>query len=324
MKKLVARSLALLLWGTLCAASALAQEYPNKPVRIIVPFGAGGGTDTMARLVGIGLQNALGQPFVIDNKPGASGNIGMEMAAKAPNDGYTLLMITNNIAINPSLYEKVNYHPVKDFVPIVLVGSSPVAISVNTSLGINNMAELLKYAKANSGKFSFATCASGSPQHLAAELLMQTAKFEMTHVPYKGCAPALPDHLSGLVPVSFSTVANLGPHLKGGKIKALAVTGARRSSFAPDLPTVAEAANLPGYDLDVWFGLFAPAGTPRAVINRVNEIVNKTLASAEVRQKMTDQNYDVLGGTPQQLADAVARDIPRYEKVIRSANIKAD
>jgi tripartite-type tricarboxylate transporter receptor subunit TctC len=293
-------------------------------VRVIVPFQAGGGTDTMARLVGIGLQNALGQPFVIDNKPGASGNIGMDLAAKAPNDGYTLLMITNNIAINPSLYEKVNYHPVKDFVPIVLVGSSPVAISVNTSLGINNMADLIKYAKANSGKFSYATCASGSPQHLAAELLMQMAKFEMTHLPYKGCAPALPDHLSGLVPVTFSTVANLGPHLKGGKIKALAVTGARRSSFAPDLPTVAEAANLPGYDLDVWFGLFAPAGTPRAVINRINEIVNKTLASPEVRQKMTEQNYDVLGGTPQQLADAVARDIPRYEKVIRSANIKAD
>jgi tripartite-type tricarboxylate transporter receptor subunit TctC len=324
MSTVFAKFLVMLAAGALSGAQALAQDYPTKSVRIIVPFGAGGGTDTMARLVGIGLQNALGQPFVIDNKPGASGNIGMEMAAKAPNDGYTLLMITNNIAINPSLYEKVNYHPVKDFAPIVLVGSSPVAISVNTSLGINNMADLLKYAKANSGKFSFATCASGSPQHLAAELLMQTAKFEMTHVPYKGCAPALPDHLSGLVPVSFSTVANLGPHLKGGKIKALAVTGARRSSFAPDLPTVAEAASLPGYDLDVWFGLFAPVGTPRAVINRVNEIVNKTLASAEVRQKMTDQNYDVLGGTPQQLADAVARDIPRYEKVIRSANIKAD
>jgi tripartite-type tricarboxylate transporter receptor subunit TctC len=324
MKKLAIHSLFALLAGALGGAPAVAQDYPTKAVKIVVPFPAGGGTDTMARMVALGLQQALGQPFVVDNKPGAGGNIGIDAVAKAPNDGYTLLMVTNNIAINPSLYGKVSYHPIRDFAPIALVGSSPVAISVNNALGIGNLADLLRYAKANPGKLSYASCGSGTPQHLAAELLMDTAKTEMNHVPYKGCAQPMTDHLSGLVPISFSTVANLAPHLKTGKIKAVAVTGARRSTFAPDLPTVSEAANLPGYDLDVWFGLFAPAGTPSAVIARVNEIVNKQLATAEIRQKMTEQNYDVLGGTPQALANAVARDIPRYEKIIRSANIKAD
>lgn len=324
MHQLIRKSLFALMAGALVSGHALAQEYPAKPVKIIVPFGAGGGTDTMARVIADGLQKTLHQPFVVDNKPGAGGNIGMDVVAKAPNDGHTLLMVTNNIAINPSLYEKVNYHPVKDFAPIGLVGSSPVAISVHSSLKIRTLADLVKYAKANPGKLSYTSCGSGTPQHLAAELLAQTAKIEMMHVPYKGCAAAVADHLTGLVPVSFSTIAILAPHIKTGKIAGVAVTGSSRSAYAPDMPTVSEAINLPGYGIDVWFGLFAPAGTPKTIITKLNDIINKQLATAEVKTKMSEQNYDVLGGTPEALADKVNKDIVRYEKVIRTAHIKVD
>lgn len=318
------RTLVLAGLFALTCGQASAQAYPEKPVRIVVPFGAGGGTDTMARVVADGFQRALGQPFVVDNKAGAGGNIGMEAVAKAPADGHTLLMVTNNIAINPSLYSKVNYHPVRDFAPIALVGSSPVAISVHPSLKVASLGELITYARANPGKLSYASCGAGTPQHLAAELLAQMARIEFVHVPYKGCAAPMADHLAGTVPVSFTTIALAAPHAKAGKLRTLAVTGSSRSAFAPEVPTVAEAAQLPGYNIDVWFGLFAPAGTPKPVIAKLGQLINQQLASPEVKSKMADQNYQPLGGTPEQLAETVARDIARYEKVIRAANIKAD
>lgn len=304
--------------------TAIAQDYPARTVKIVVPFAAGGGTDTMARVVANGLQKALGQSFIVENRPGASGNIGMEQVAKAPNDGYTLLMITNNLAINPSLYDKVNYHPVRDFAPIALVGSSPVAISVHPTTNFQNLQDMIRYAKANPGKLSYASCGAGTPQHLAAELLSQMAKIEMVHVPYKGCSASIADHLTGAVPVSFSTIANLAPHMKTGKVRGIGVTGAARSAHAPNLPTVSESAGLPGYNIDVWFGLFAPAGTPKSVISKINGIINGQLASADVKTRMSEQNYDSIGGTPEDLADTVRRDIGRYEKVIKTANIKAD
>ncbi|MES2759129.1 MAG: tripartite tricarboxylate transporter substrate binding protein [Pseudomonadota bacterium] len=327
MKKIIRTSILSLVGvtaGMLAAGQALAQEYPNKAVTIVVPFGAGGGTDTMARVIADGLNKSLHQPFVVENKAGAGGNLGMAVVAKAPKDGYTLLMVTNNIAINPSLYKNVNFHPTKDFEPIAIVGSSPVAISVHPSLKINNLPELVKYAKANPGKLSYASCGAGTPQHLAAELLSQMANIEMVHVGYKGCAGTLPDHLSGLVPVSFSTIAIMAPHVKSGKLKGIAVTGSARSAHTPDLPTVAEALNLPGYAIDVWFGLFAPAGTPKAVITKLNSVVNKQLATAELKTKMGEQQYDVVGGTSEALALKVSQDIPRYQKVIVTADIKAE
>jgi tripartite-type tricarboxylate transporter receptor subunit TctC len=310
--------------GMLAAGQAGAQDYPSKPVTIVVPFSAGGGTDTMARVIAQGLNKALHQPFVVENKPGAGGNLGMATVARAPKDGYTLLMVTNNIAINPSLYKKVNFHPTKDFEPIAIVGSSPVAISVHPSLKINNLAELVKYARANPGKLSYASCGAGTPQHLAAELLSQMTKIEMTHVGYKGCAATLPDHLSGLVPVAFSTIAIMAPHVKSGKLKGIAVTGSSRSVHTPDMPTVSEALNLPGYAIDVWFGIFAPAGTPKPILTKLNGIVNKQLALAEVKTKMAEQQYDVVGGTSEALATKVNQDIPRYQQVIRTANITPD
>lgn len=327
MHKIIRTSLASFLTvttGVLAAGAAAAQDYPSKPVTIVVPFAAGGGTDTMARVIANNLNAALHQPFIVENKPGAGGNLGMAAVAKAPKDGYTLLMVTNNIAINPSLYKKVNFHPTKDFAPIAMVGSSPVAISVHPSLKINTLPDLIRYAKANPGKLSYASCGAGTPQHLAAELLSQMEKIEMTHVGYKGCAGALPDHLSGIVPVSFSTIAIMAPHVKSGKLKGIAVTGSARSAHAPDMPTVSEALNLPGYAIDVWFGLFAPAGTPQPIIANLNSIINRQLATAEVKTKMAEQNYDVVGGTPEALAAKVSQDIPRYREVIRVGNIQAD
>lgn len=308
----------------LTSGQTVAQDYPTKAVTIVVPFTAGGGTDTMARVMADGLNKALNQPFVVENKPGAGGNIGIATVARAPNDGYTLLMVTNNIAINPSLYQKVNFHPTKDFEPIAVVGSSPVAISVYPSLKVNTLADLVKYAKDNPGKLSYASCGAGTPQHLAAELLQQMAKIEMVHIGYKGCAATLPDHLSGTVPVSFSTIAIMAPHVKSGKLKGIAVTGSARSVHTPDMPTVSEALNLPGYAIDVWFGLFAPAGTPKTIIAKLNGIINKQLALPGVKTKMAEQQYDAVGGTPAALATRVNQDTPRYQQVIRTASITVD
>jgi tripartite-type tricarboxylate transporter receptor subunit TctC len=323
-KILACKSVMLGIMAVLAVGAAYSEEYPTKTVKIVVPFAPGGGTDTMARVVANGLQKAFGQSFIVDNRPGASGNIGLEQVAKSPADGYTLVMITSNLAINPSLFERVGYHPIKDFAPIALVGSSPVAISVHPDTGFRNLADLIRYAKANPGKLSYTSCGAGTPQHLAAELLSQMAKIEMLHVSYKGCAQAIPDHISGTAPVSFSTIANLSPHLKSGKVHGIGVTGAKRSPYAPDIPTVSEAAGLNGYDIDVWFGLFAPAGTPKPVIAKLNRSINETLANADVKQRMTDQSYQAIGGTPEFLGELVKRDMARYEGVIRKANIKPD
>ncbi len=315
---------ASLIAAGLMAAPVAAQNYPEQTITMVVPFGAGGGTDTMARVVAGALQEPLGQTIVVDNRPGASGNIGMAHVARAKPDGYTLLMVTNNIVINPLVYDQVQFDPVADFAPIALIGSSPVAISVHDKLGVNNLAELIDYARANPGALSYTTCGAGAPQHLAAELLSQMAEIEMVHIPYKGCAPSIPDHLSGEVPVSFSTIANLAPHLKDGPINMIAVTGAERSSYAPDTPTVSEAAGLEDYAIDVWFGLFAPADTPNNVVQQLNQVVNEQLASEGIREKMAVQNYDVLGGTSADLAEKMRDDHARYSRVIEAANITAN
>lgn len=324
MQRLLGKCLLTFAAGVFSVAGQATEDYPQRTVRVIVPFGAGGGTDTMARVVAEGLQSALGQAFVVENRAGAGGNIGINAVARAPADGYTLLVVTSNLAINPLVFDNAGFDPIKDFEPIVMLGSSPVTISVNNGMKINTLQELIEYAKANPGKLSYGTCATGAPQHLAAELLSQMAGIKMVHIPYKGCAPAIPDHLSGEVPVSFSTIANLAPHLDGGRIKLLAVTGANRSSFAPDTPTVAEAANLPGYDIDVWFAMLAPAGTPRHIIDKLNAAVNEQLKRDSVKEKAAAQSYDLIGGTPEELAEKLRNDIERYRKIVETASIKAD
>jgi tripartite-type tricarboxylate transporter receptor subunit TctC len=304
-------------------AAHAAGKYPEKPVRVVVPFPAGGGSDTMARTMALDLQRALEQPFTVDNKAGATGNIGTEFVARSPADGYTLLVVPNSLVINKSLYPKLPFDPQKSFKPIALLGSSPVVLGVKASLPVNSVRELIALAQKTPGKLSYASCGSGSPQHIAGELFKMMAKVDIAHIPYKGCTPAMVDAAGGLVDVVFNTVANIRPFVQTGKIRALAVTSAKRSALAPELPTVQES-DLPGYDIDVWFGALAPAGTPDAVIARLNAEINKTLARPEVRESMEKISYEPTGGSGKQFADVIKRDLERYGAIIGKANIKLD
>jgi tripartite-type tricarboxylate transporter receptor subunit TctC len=304
-------------------SASAADKYPEKPVRVVVPFPAGGGSDTMARTIGLALQRALEQPFTVDNKAGATGNIGTEFVARSPGDGYTLLVVPNSLVINKSLYPKLSFDPQKSFRPIALLGSSPVVLGVKASLPVNSVQELIAMAKNNPGKLSYASCGSGSPQHIAGELFKMMARVDITHIPYKGCTPAVVDAAGGLVDVVFNTVANIRPFVQSGKVRALAVTSAKRSALAPELPTVQES-NLPGYDIDVWFGALAPAGTPDAVIARLNAEINKTLTRPDVRESMEKISYEPTGGTSKQFADVIQQDLTRYGAIIGKANIRID
>ena len=317
------RLLALLALAVAHVAQAQAPKYPDKLVRIVVPYPAGGGSDTMARLVAQKLSDAWGQSVIVENKPGASGNIGLDMVAKSPGDGYTLLVMPSNHSINPPLYGNLPFDPIKDFTPIIAIGSSPVLVAVNGSVPVRSVAELIARLKAQPGSLSYASCGNGTPQHLAGELMKATAGVDMTHVPYKGCSVAIPDLLSGQVQVGFSTVANLSPHLKSGKIAGLAVTSKKRSALAPDIPTVAESG-LPGYDVDVWFGLLGPARMPPAVVAKINRDVNAILSSAEVRERMLAAYYEPIGGTPEQFAALIHSDLVRWGKLIKDVGIKVD
>jgi tripartite-type tricarboxylate transporter receptor subunit TctC len=305
----------------LCANAS--DKYPEKPVRVVVPFPAGGGSDTMARTISLALQRALEQPFTVDNKAGATGNIGTEFVAKSQADGYTLLVVPNSLVINKSLYPKLPYDPQKNFKPIALLGSSPVVLGVKASLPVNSVQELVALAQKNPGKLSYASCGSGSPQHIAGELFKMMAKVDIAHIPYKGCTPAVVDVAGGVVDVVFNTVANIRPFVQAGKVRALAVTSEKRSTLAPELPTMQES-NLPGYDIDVWFGALAPAGTPDAVIARLNAEINKTLTRPDVKESMEKISYEPTGGTSKQFVDAIKRDLDRYGGIISKANIKLD
>ncbi len=305
----------------LTAAAAFGQAYPSRPIRIIVPYTAGGGTDVMARVMAERFTESMGQPVLVENRPGAGGIIGLESVYKADHDGYTLVMMPSNLSILGPLYGKLPFDPIKDFAPIALVGSSPVMIGAHTSFPANSFQEFIAYARANPGKLNFASCGTASPQHIAGEYLNVVAGITLTHVPYKGCAQALPDVLSGTVPLFFSTVAHLNPQVRAGKLKAFAVTGAARTPLAPDTPTVAESG-YPGYNVDVWFGLLAPGKTPPEVVQRLNAEVNKALERPDVREKMLQQFYAPAGGTSASFADVIRADLERFAKPIQQAGIK--
>src|SRR5436190_11110451 len=247
------------------APCALAQSYPVKPIRFVVPYPAGGPLDTVARLLGQKVSESVKQPVIVDNKPGAGGNIGADAVAKSPADGYTLLMgAVATHAINPTLYASIPYDPVRDFQPITQVASTPNVLIVNPSVPATNVREFIAYAKANPGKLNFGSGSTGSAGHLAGELFKTMAGVEMIHVPYKGAAPAMQDLIGGQVQLMFDNYASAATQVRAGKVKALAVTTAKRSALAPDLPTIAESG-LPGFDINTWFGIFAPAGTPREI-----------------------------------------------------------
>lgn len=306
------------------AGGALADVYPSKPVRIVVPFPAGGTTDILAREVAQRLTQTLGQSFVVDNRPGAGGNIGAELVAKSPADGYTFLMGTvGTHAINASLYAKMPYDHVRDFAPVILVAGVPNVLEVNPAVPVSSVQELIAYAKANPGKLNFASSGSGTSIHLAGELFKVMTGVSMSHVPYKGSAPALADLAGGQVQLMFDNLPSSLQLIKAGKLRPLAVTSAQRSAALPDLPTVAEAG-LPGFEATSWFGLLAPAGTPPEVIAKVNAEVAKWLASPEAKDKLASQGAIPAGGSSDDFARHIAAETAKWQKVVKASGAKVE
>jgi len=316
---------AIVACTAVAAPAVYAQAvYPTKPIRIVVPFPAGGTTDILARAVGQKLTETNGQPVLIDNRPGAGGNIGAELVAKSPPDGYTLLMGTvGTHAINPSLYAKMPYDHQKDFAPVILVAGVPNVLVINPSVPANSVQELIAYGKANPGKLNFASSGSGTSIHLAGELFKTMSGVQMTHIPYKGSAPAIADLLGGQVQIMFDNLPSALPQIKAGKLKALAVTSAQRATALPDVPTIAEAG-LPGFEASSWFGLLAPAGTPKEVIAKLNTEVAKWLASPEAREKLAAQGAIAAGKTPEDFTQHIVAETAKWQKVVKESGAKVD
>lgn len=317
---------------TLLAGPAAAQgSWPTKPVRIVVPFAPGGTTDILARAVAPELSKAFGQQFIVDNRAGAGGNVGAEIVAKAPNDGYTLLMGTvGTHGINRALYPKLPFDPIKDFAPITLVAAVPNVMEMNADkakeLNINSVADFVKYAKANPGKLNMASSGSGTSIHLAGELFKTMTGSFMTHIPYRGSGPALLDLVGGNADVMFDNLPSSMQQIKGGKLKALAVTSAKRSPALPDVPTVEEAGgpSLKGYEASSWFGLLAPAGTPPEIVNRIQQEVAKSLGTAAIKEKMLAQGAIPSGNPPAEFAKFIDSEHAKWAKVVKASGAKVD
>ena len=303
------------------AATATAAEYPNRPIRYIVPQAPGGSSDTLARAITQRVADSLGQTLVVDNRPGATGVIGAEVVARANPDGHTLLQAATSHATNPAMHAKLPYDSVRDFAPISLLSQQPNIWIVNPALPVKNMKELIAYVKARPGQLNFGSSGTGGSQHLAGELLKSMAGLDMTHIPYKGSPPALIDLLAGRISIMSSTMPPVLPHMRTGKVRALAVTSAKRSPALPDVPTVAESA-VPGYEAIAWQGLLAPAGTPRPVIARIQAEFARVLKQPDVAARLTDQGYETVASTPEWFADYIKVEIAKWSKVIKAAGIK--
>lgn len=312
---------AAIAFGFTCAASA--QTFPAKSVRLIVPFPPGGGTDVVSRMLGQKLTELWGQQLIVDNRPGASMMIGHELGTKAPPDGYTLVMSSNNHTINPSVYKTIPYDTVKDFAPVTLIGTSPLVLVVHPSLPVRTTKELIALAKAKKGELTYASSGSGGPLHMAGELFKLRAGVDLTHVPYKGSGPAETDLVGGHVQVLFAGPVSASGHIKAGKMKPLAVTSLKRSRTFPNLLTISEEA-LPGYEAGIWWGLLAPAATPREVINKLHTDFVKVLQMPDTQQKLLSQGGEPVGSTPEQFQKMIATEIAQWAKVVKAANIKAD
>jgi tripartite-type tricarboxylate transporter receptor subunit TctC len=325
------RSFVSLLFSvlTLLAGSAGAQTYPTHAVRLIVPFPAAGTTDIIARLIGTELQRMWGQPVVVENRAGAGGVIGTDVAAKSTNDGYTLLMGTvGTLAINLPLYaqnnNKLPYHPLNDFVAITNVAAVPNVMVVPASLPANNVKEFIELARSRPGSLNMASSGNGTSIHLTGELFKSLTKIYMVHLPYRGSAPALQDMLGGRIQVMFDNLTSSLPHIRSGKLKALAVTSTVRSPALPDVPTMEEAAGLKGFDATAWFGLVAPAGTPREIINKIRNDVAKALESSEVREKFATQGALPVGDTPEQFTAYIRGEVDKWTQVVKFSGAKID
>ena len=309
------------LWS---AGPALAQDaWPAKPITMVIPFPPGGPTDVTGRVLAEKLGAELKQSVVVDNRGGASGNIGAQYVAKAAPDGYTIFFTTGGThGINPFLYAKPGYDPVKDFEPVVWVTNSPNILVVNPSFPAKTLPELIQMAKASPGKLSSAAPGQGSTPHMFGELLKRTAGIEIQHIAYRGSGPALTDVMAGHVPIMFDGIPSSLPLVKSGKLRALAVTGLTRSSAAPDIPTVAET--IPGFDASGWFAVYAPAGTPAAVVTRLNQAINRVLDMPEVKKRYAELGAEVVGGSPDKLREQVQKELAKWSELIKATGMKAE
>ncbi len=321
MKKIV-RLLVFALSSFALAASA--QTYPSKPIRMILAFPPGGPTDINARLFAQRLSEQLGQQVVVDNRPGAGGNIGAGEAAKALPDGYTLFYNTSAIVIGPSLYAKVAFDPFKDFAPVALTATVPLVLVVNPQVPAKTLGDFLAYARANQGKLNYASSGSGTITHLAAALFLSQMGLQAQHIPYKGSAPALIDVAGGQTQLMIDTINTVLPYVKDNRLRALAIAVPRRSSALPDVPTLEEAAKLPGFEMSAWQGIVVPAATPKEIVVRLNAEVNKALAGEEFRARLAAQGSEPLGGTADQYAAYMRSEFGRWARVIRESGAKAE
>ena len=305
---------------SLAAGGAHAQQdYPNKPIRLIVPFPAGGQTDVVARTIAQKLTESFGQQVVVDNRPGAAGSIGVDIALKSPADGYTMVQVSTSYAGNVALY-KLSYDPVKDVVPVIMIGDIANMVTVNPSGPYKTVKELIAYARANPGKINFASGGTGSGNHLATEEFAQMAGISMTHVPYKGSTAGVNDLMGGRIQLIFSGITGMIPHHRAKRVLGIAVTSPKRNQAVPDLPAVAET--LPGFDSSSWSAILAPKGTPRQVVERWNKELNRILQMPDVKARMDAMGLDIVGGTQAQLRDVLVRDIEKWKRVVKNANIK--
>jgi len=309
--------------AALMDTDAAAQTYPSKPVRVVVPFAPGGNTDFTARVIATRLTDVLGQQIVVENRPGGGTNIGSELVAKAPGDGYTLLMGGASNAINMSFHRKMPYDTLRDFAPVILCVKGANVLSVHPSLPVKNLKELIALARSNPGKLNYASSGLGSSNMMAGELLKLMAGVNITHVPYKGNAPALTDTIGGHVEMIFSGVPALLPHIQSGRLRAIAIGSLKRFSAIPDVPTIDESG-IKGYEATTWFGLMAPAKTPQEIVTRLNIEVGRIQASAEVRDRFINEGIEPIGGSPEQFRAFIRDEIEKYAKVVKAANLRAE
>jgi tripartite-type tricarboxylate transporter receptor subunit TctC len=322
MRKLISHAILVFIAVAAEAVQSQGPQYPTKPVRIVAPFAPGGGTDFIARLIAQRLSGRLGQQFIVENKPGAGGNLGAELAVKSAPDGYTLLLISGSYTVNPSLY-KLSFDPVNDISAIIQLSQGPFVIAVHPSLPARTLKELIDAAKQEPGKLSYGSSGSGSITHLAAELFLDMAGAKIVHVPYKGTGPALNDTIAGNVQVIFGSVSTTLQFIKSGRLRGLAVTTAKRIPAAPELPTVAEAG-IPGYEVVLWHGLIGPGGIPRTVLDRLNREANLALQAKDMETLLATDGVAPAGGSPEQFLAVIRGDIERWRKVVQQANVKVE
>ncbi len=307
-----------------CAVQAQAQEYPSKPIRMIIPFVPGGANDVFGRLAGIKITEALGQQVIVENRGGAGGSVGMELAAKAPPDGYTLVLGNiANLSVNPTLYRKLSYNPVTDLQPITLMAKLPSILVVHPSLPAKNIKELISLARAQPARLTFGTGGGGSGSHLTMELFKLQSKIDLVHIPYKGVGPAMIDLLAGQITMSFGAVPGVGPYVRSARLRGLGVTSAGRIAAYPDMPTVAQAG-LPGFEATLWYGVLAPAGTPMPIINRLHATLIRAMQSPDMKERFVAEGAEQVGSTPQEFQAFIKSEIERWAVVVRASGMRAE